>query len=212
MPGRTRRDSRSRRQGRRAGRSASIVVLAASLAAPILAIRPGDAESSRVAATIARSSLNPQMRAALARALRMAVRKLSSAGCGRIFSEFADSWQSPPSADDPVRTEGTLFDGLDFRDGMPYGVCRDNRILAFTRPGSRSIYLCGDQFSHAAFINLEYAANILIHEGLHCLGLGEDPPSSKSITALVAADCPVPSEKPRIRPVGQDEGSGGRVP
>jgi hypothetical protein len=93
-----------------------------------------------------------------------------------------------------------------------FAAVRDNRILAFTRPGSRSIYLCGDQFSHAAFINLEYAANILIHEGLHCLGLGEDPPSSKSITALVAADCPVPSEKPRIRPVGQDEGSGGRVP
>lgn len=32
-------------------------------------------------------------------------------------------------------------------------------------------------------------ANILIHEGLHCLGLGENPPASGDITAEVAARC-----------------------
>ena len=74
---------------------------------------------------------------------------------------------------------------------MPYQVCRDSRVLAFTHPGSREVFLCGENFSRVAFSTPDHAANILIHEALHTLGLRENPPAPGEITARIAASCHV---------------------
>lgn len=139
----------------------------------------------------ARASLDARTRAALERTLALALLKLDSESCQSVFSEFRDgserTLQERLAATGRDRRE--LLDGISFRDGSGYRVCQDSMVLAWTHAGGTVIYLCPDQFSRAAFMNREMTANILIHEGLHCLGLGENPPASGVITAMVGARC-----------------------
>jgi hypothetical protein len=58
--------------------------------------------------------------------------------------------------------------------------------MAFTHPGAQVIRVCGRQFRDH---DSESATIIVIHEFLHTLGLGENPPTSQEITARVAARC-----------------------
>jgi hypothetical protein len=58
--------------------------------------------------------------------------------------------------------------------------------MAFTHPGSQVIRVCGRQFRDR---DPEAAVIIVIHEFLHALGLGENPPTTHEITARVAARC-----------------------
>ena len=51
------------------------------------------------------------------------------------------------------------------------------------------VYVCGRAFKDLAERNPERAQAIVIHEALHTLGLGENPPSSAEITARVLARC-----------------------
>ena len=61
--------------------------------------------------------------------------------------------------------------------------------VATTSPGSRFVMICGKQFLEAHAAGDGYAADLIIHEELHSLGLGENPPSSAEITARVIARC-----------------------
>jgi hypothetical protein len=76
-----------------------------------------------------------------------------------------------------------------FEDGTNRSRCRQNGILAFTSPGSRVIYLCGRDFMRAAQRAPDDVRAIVIHELLHSLGLGENPPSSGEITRRVRERC-----------------------
>ena len=58
-----------------------------------------------------------------------------------------------------------------------------------TDPGSRVVYICGPQFALVDRDNPSQTEAFLIHEELHSLGLGENPPSPKEITARVLAMC-----------------------
>jgi hypothetical protein len=76
-----------------------------------------------------------------------------------------------------------------FEDGTNRSRCRQDGILAFTSPGSRVIYLCGRDFMRAAQRAPDEIRAIVIHEMLHSLGLGENPPSSREITRRVKERC-----------------------
>ena len=182
---------RSERAGRRerVARTLFLVVLIVAQAARAAAAGE-DVEKERIGRILARSVLDPHARAGLERALRLAIRKLETPACREIFSAFPGAWDGPPLASGR-QPQNSLLDSLTFRNGMAYRVCRDSHVLAYTHPGEPSVYLCGDQFSRAAFGNLDFAANILIHEGLHTLGLRENPPSPGAITARVSASCQV---------------------
>ena len=67
--------------------------------------------------------------------------------------------------------------------------CKRDGILAYTAPGSRAIYLCGRTFLRAAQREPEEARAVVIHEMLHLLGLGENPPAAKEITHRVKQRC-----------------------
>ncbi|HEV8611632.1 MAG TPA: hypothetical protein VGS98_16365 [Thermoanaerobaculia bacterium] len=62
-------------------------------------------------------------------------------------------------------------------------------LLAGTTLGSSVVFLCSDRFREKAHRWPSYAANILIHEELHSLGLEENPPSSEQITLQVVDRC-----------------------
>lgn len=59
--------------------------------------------------------------------------------------------------------------------------------MAFTAPGSRVVHVCVDQLKQVQLGQPDYVIAALIHEILHTLGLGEDPPSSSDIARRVLA-------------------------
>ena len=79
-----------------------------------------------------------------------------------------------------------VVDGV---DTMHQIIGRQSDILAFTSRGSRVIYLCGRDFMRTAQRTPEDGRAVVIHEMLHSLGLGENPPSSREITRRVRERC-----------------------
>ena len=78
---------------------------------------------------------------------------------------------------------------LYFVDGDDTIQCRRHEIIAaFTEPGSRVVHVCGKRFVRFA-AKPEPGEYLLIHEFLHTLGLGENPPSSDAITRAVIRRC-----------------------
>jgi hypothetical protein len=67
--------------------------------------------------------------------------------------------------------------------------CKAPGVLAFTQPGSQVVYVCNRWFREAFATNPSKVEAVIIHEALHSLGLGENPPSSQEITARVMQRC-----------------------
>ena len=83
----------------------------------------------------------------------------------------------------------TYLESVLFFDGRATQPCSNRQVLAWTTPGSRAVSICWDQFASLQRGRTGDAANLLIHEALHTLGLGEGPPDSREITARVQARC-----------------------
>ena len=60
---------------------------------------------------------------------------------------------------------------------------------AVTAPGSRVVYVCGRSFAEAQARSPKRAEMVVLHEALHTLGLGENPPDSGEITRRVGERC-----------------------
>ncbi len=76
-----------------------------------------------------------------------------------------------------------------FAEGHGERLCRRSGVLAFTSPGSRVVRVCGDRFRPLPQREPRQAEAVVIHEMLHTLGLGEEPPSPEQITARVRQAC-----------------------
>ena len=87
------------------------------------------------------------------------------------------------------RTPQAHLDSLVFKDGSGRPRCASAGILAFTHVGGDTVYVCAAQFTRVAERDPGFADVVLIHEVLHTLGLGENPPTSGEITARVAERC-----------------------
>jgi hypothetical protein len=61
--------------------------------------------------------------------------------------------------------------------------------VAFTAPGIRIVRLCATEVTRVSQLRPDYVAGALIHEMLHTLGLGENPPASHEITRRVLDRC-----------------------
>jgi hypothetical protein len=127
---------------------------------------------------------------AIRSALDAAVARFAEAGCRRILLEFVDHDARP--LQDRLTSLGLDFDTyvsmLVIYDGTRSRTC-DKGALAFTVPGSRVIHVCVDRLKSVQSDQPEYVIAALIHEILHTLGLGENPPSSNDITKRVLALC-----------------------
>jgi hypothetical protein len=91
--------------------------------------------------------------------------------------------------DEELRTAGRTaqeqMDRLVFESGMARYECRQGR-QAFTRIGSNTVWICPRAFT---LLPLREREAILIHEMLHSLLLGENPPESVAITRQVLKRC-----------------------
>jgi hypothetical protein len=81
-----------------------------------------------------------------------------------------------------------LLETLVFFDGSREPVCGLGRSALTTKPGSRVIWVC-PSFTALHLSDPALSASLIIHESLHALGLGEDPPRSTEITRAVERRC-----------------------
>jgi hypothetical protein len=135
--------------------------------------------------------LTGMARLTVARALRGAMQRLWRPECQQVFEDFTDRTGRAltTSLGATAESPADVLAGLYFVDGDDTVRCRTDRLVAaFTTPGSRVIHVCGRQF--IKFANQSKPGEILlIHELLHSLGLGENPPTSSRITAAVMSRC-----------------------
>jgi hypothetical protein len=133
---------------------------------------------------------NSVHRSALARALANAARLLGQPSCEGLVDEFADQSGRPlrASLEASGRSAAQYLDTLFFYDASER-LCAGS-ALAVTRPGHKVVLVCGSTFLRQFSQNSQYAEAVLIHEALHSLGLGENPPSGDIITRRVLARCP----------------------
>ena len=121
-----------------------------------------------------------------------AFRRLGDSECQQIFSDFTDAAKHPlqERLDTIGQTGQSYLAWIRFVDAELRGRCLQSDVVAFTGPGSQVVSFCGDRFTRQ--INrggLGRLATAIIHEELHSLGLGENPPSSLEITRRVELRC-----------------------
>lgn len=130
-------------------------------------------------------------RFAVSQAVRGAHRRLGDPRCQRVLSDFKAP--SGRTLQEVLDAEGLTaqahLNRILFYEGTPASGCRLPGVLAFTQPGSRVVYVCTSWFREAFAINPAKAEAVIIHESLHALGLGENPPSSHEITTRVVERC-----------------------
>jgi hypothetical protein len=122
-------------------------------------------------------------------AVTLAGRRLAQEGCQRVLDDFTNATGQPLThvLDAAGRTPERHLQTLFFYDGSDHPRCRrEPRTLAFTSPGSHVVFVCVASFGRAP---RGVAATVVIHEMLHTLGLGEDPPTSDQITTRVRDRC-----------------------
>ena len=128
--------------------------------------------------------------AALERAREGAARKLARPECQKLLDDFQDAAGRPLSAN-LAAYEVAASDYLrmiPFLDGSSERLCRAGKAEQFTVMGIPRVFVC-PSFIDKQVRDPSAAENIVIHEMLHTLGLGENPPSSREITQRVSYRC-----------------------
>lgn len=134
---------------------------------------------------------DPYVRDAVRRALEGASSLLETPKCQSVLSEFVDEGGRPLTArlaslDLSLKEYMRV---LVFMDGGAHRRCNQQGVLGFTTTGGRIIYVCGRAFERNWKRNAPEARATIIHELLHSLGLGENPPSPRYITDRVQQLC-----------------------
>jgi hypothetical protein len=130
------------------------------------------------------------IRSFLSQAIQEAARRLRNPDCRRVLSDFTDASGQRLETNllkFSVDSGDYVFDHLWFVDGSHKWQCTGT-VAAFTQPGSRVIFVCGALFEWGNRL-VRGAELMIIHEILHSLGLGENPPSSDEISKQVMKRC-----------------------
>jgi predicted Zn-dependent protease with MMP-like domain len=173
------REGRSRRA---AGRSA-VTALAAALCAPAAFSAPAGAREA--------ADRTPA-RVLVTGAAARAAAKLRRPECREVLSDFRDTAGRRLSEVVEERGLGVeeFFASLVFVDGRPTPLCQRGNVAAGANPGTVFVGVCKETFARVQAEDPGLAANVLIHEMLHALGLGEDDPAtSEEITRQVGKRC-----------------------
>jgi hypothetical protein len=136
--------------------------------------------------------------AAVERAKAGAARWLQKPECLKVLTDFTDGERQ--TLDRSLAAWGKTADeyvlSLPFRDGAAIPRCRQSGMVLLTIKGFPRVYVCPvgvgplhSPFSGTQIRSPSLAEAMVIHEMLHTLGLGENPPTSGEITARVRARC-----------------------
>jgi len=165
--------------------------LAAALLAPLLAAPvPHEGGDALAGVALQVRSKSATASAAIHEAGRAAAARLADPACARVLTEFRDSAGRTlqERLDATGRTAAGQLQSVYFYDGAHRAGCQRARTLAVTEPGSFVVHVC-PQFVRSQRQDPGNAAVVLIHELLHTLGLGENPPASETITRHVRSRC-----------------------
>ena len=132
----------------------------------------------------------PQTAMAVRWAINGAHEWLGDPGCRQVFSDFRDL--SGKLLSDVLAERGETgqehLERLFFYDGSRGDLCTGRGAGAMTQPGSHVVFICPAGFGEISR-EPRKARVIVIHELLHTLGLGENPPSGREITRRVQERC-----------------------
>jgi hypothetical protein len=170
--------------------TAAAVLLAGRFAAADPAVVPPAADPSAFNVRIAEKTDADLVR----RAVSGAFRSLGDARCQRVLTRFQDA--SGRTLDSNLEALGTSPQGylryVLFYDGSASPACKakgSKNVFAATAPGSRVVLVCLPQFRAALARQPFHGEAVVIHEMLHTLGLGENPPTTEEITRQVMGAC-----------------------
>ena len=118
-------------------------------------------------------------------------RQLAKPACQRVLDDFQDDRGELLSTvlASKGMTHQAFLSSLIFVDAESTGPCQAHKTVAFTSPRERVIRVCASRFAELTLSNQKHMEIVIIHELLHALGLGENPPSSVQITAQVMRRC-----------------------
>ena len=119
-------------------------------------------------------------------------RRLARLDCQALFTDFVDRDGDTLAAilDESGRTAAAYLGDLYFVEANTSRQCRRHPpLVAYTASRHRVIYLCTWRFVGYFSEKTSAGEILLIHELLHALGLGENPPTSDDITDRVWARC-----------------------
>ena len=136
--------------------------------------------------------LHGQARMVVKDAVNGALRRLGMATCQLVLQDFLDASARPLKArlEALGQTAPGYLASMYFVDGDDAPQCRLHyERAAFTEPGSRVIHVCAWKFAKQFARRPAGGEILVIHELLHSLGLGENPPTSATITERVRLRC-----------------------
>jgi hypothetical protein len=114
--------------------------------------------------------------------------RLGRPECQAVLTDFRDG--TGRRLDEVLRTTGRTaqeqLDLLVLASGLGRPLCERGVSMAFTQIGSTAVSICLRPFTLLPPWEQEA---VLIHEMLHSLGLGENPPESVAITQRVLKRC-----------------------
>ena len=164
------------------GRRTAIIALALTLSLAGAAARPASLEKALVLAGMEGRALD--------RARAHAVALLENDECRQVFSNFRDAeGQTLQEKLDALGLTPPEYLGtVHFLNGELQPLCRRSTVQMTTSGKSRYVYVC-PHFQQFQDRRPELAPALVIHETLHTLGLGENPPTSMEITGRILARC-----------------------
>lgn len=181
-----------------AGKYALVAGFAAAGLAAVLSINAeaGNPEKRKPSSVVGRDAWprlhirDPVARLASRQALDQARELLAKPKCRSILTQFAD--REGHVLADRLETLGldvqTYLTMVEFIDDTRNRSCVEG-VIGFTSPGSRVVHLCIDALNRTWQQKPTHVAAVFIHEVLHTLGLGENPPATQDITRRVLQQC-----------------------
>jgi hypothetical protein len=133
--------------------------------------------------------LTPAERHALQWSVGIAAQQLRRPECLKAFAEFQLDDGSTPlgKLEATGLTAEEHLATLEWESGATSGRCAPGALLATVRNGRR-VSVCPG-FAKIVASQPGFGATLIIHEQLHALGLGENPPTSTYITTRVYHRC-----------------------
>ncbi len=133
---------------------------------------------------------DPLVKTVVRHGLDEASRLLEQPRCRAILTEFHDRAGSSARRQTHSARRGYLeLSPFGHRSGWKPESAVRRHAQAFTAPGSRVVFVCGRSVLQTWRESSARLVVALIHEVLHTLGLGENPPSSEEITERVRLRC-----------------------
>ena len=126
------------------------------------------------------------------RTVERAANRLAEPGCALVLGDFTDARSGRPLSATLAasgRTASSFLSSLRFVDADHMIQCRRRPAYAWVPVGGDVVFVCRSRFESLVRKDEWLAGSVLVHESLHSLGLGENPPSSEEITMAVVRRC-----------------------